>query len=288
MNPQVDPLAGGDVPVTSPSAASNVTLSLGEMLRQAREHRGLTLDEVARHTRLPKRHLESLEQNNLAALPPGPYRRGEVIAYAEAVGLDSQLALASLAQALRLPTMPTEVRVQKLAPVRERRAWNGRRMLTGGVLVVGVLAGGWTLLRQSNGFRGAPSPQNDEVPARPPSSEPDARPAGSSGVSEPGGSSLPSDAAGIAVTTPTPPADRSDTPQTFDYPALIVVTDPPGARITVDGVSWGESPVTIRSLPPAARRVRATLDGYASQERTVNVSGASPRTTVRLTLKPGR
>ena len=80
---------------------------------------------------------------------------------------------------------------------------------------------------------------------------------------------------------------RSD-PRTYWYPALTVVTEPPGARITVDGVSWGESPVTIRSLPPAARRVRATLDGYASQERTVNVSSASPRTSVRLTLKPSR
>ena len=124
MNPQVDLLAGGDVPVSSHPAATAVSVVLGDMLRQARERRGLTLEEVARRTKLPKRHLESLEQNNLAALPPGPYRRGEVLAYADAVGLDAPLALAALAQALRPAPVPTDGRPQQPLPVRDRGAWS--------------------------------------------------------------------------------------------------------------------------------------------------------------------
>jgi len=38
-------------------------------------------------------------------------------------------------------------------------------------------------------------------------------------------------------------------------------------------------------LSPGTRLVRVTLDGYAAQERHVEVSRATPRTTVRITLK---
>jgi len=44
--------------------------------------------------------------------------------------------------------------------------------------------------------------------------------------------------------------------------------------------------LTIRALPAGARLVRVTLDGYAAQERHVAVAGHTPRTTVRITLKP--
>jgi hypothetical protein len=74
----------------------------------------------------------------------------------------------------------------------------------------------------------------------------------------------------------------------YEYPDLRVITEPPGARVTVDGVGWGQSPVTIRALPSGSRLVRVTLDVYAAQERHVAVSASEPRTTVRITLKPLR
>src|SRR5687767_14643176 len=101
--------------VTSAGAVGSVTHhpsddaasgDLGNLLRQALEQRGLTLDEIARRTKIPKRHLESLERNNLAALPPGMYRRAEVLAYAAAVNLDPQQALASLARAQNAASPP--------------------------------------------------------------------------------------------------------------------------------------------------------------------------------------
>ena len=78
------------------AAADEANVALGDLLRLAREGQGLTLEDIALSTRIPKRHLEALEQNNLAALPPGPYRRGEVLAYASAVGVDPDLAIAAL------------------------------------------------------------------------------------------------------------------------------------------------------------------------------------------------
>jgi hypothetical protein len=82
------------------------------------------------------------------------------------------------------------------------------------------------------------------------------------------------------------PAESRDAVTATEFPVLRIVTVPSGARITVDGVGWGQSPLTIRVLPPGTRRVRATLDGYAAQEHVVNVSNEARRTNVRMVLKP--
>ena len=70
------------------------------MLRRARELRGLTLERVARETKIPQRHLEAFERDNLTAVPSGFYQRAELRTYAQAVGLDQRLALAELESAL--------------------------------------------------------------------------------------------------------------------------------------------------------------------------------------------
>jgi hypothetical protein len=87
-----------------------------------------------------------------------------------------------------------------------------------------------------------------------------------------------------AALTPSPGGSASS-PKVFEYPELRVITNPPGARVTVDGVGWGQSPMTIRTLPPGSRLVRVTLDGYGAQERHVAVPGDTSRTTVRITLR---
>lgn len=60
----------------------------GEQLRAAREAKGLSLEEVAGQTRIPQRHLESLEQSDWSRLPAPTYTMGFAKSYASAVGLD--------------------------------------------------------------------------------------------------------------------------------------------------------------------------------------------------------
>jgi hypothetical protein len=64
-----------------------------------------------------------------------------------------------------------------------------------------------------------------------------------------------------------------------------VTSDPSGARVTVNGTGWGQTPVTIRHLPFGTLRVRVTKDGYVSAERTMSVgpARASSRLDVELT-----
>lgn len=62
--------------------------SVGERLRAAREAKGLSLEDVASETRVPLRHLESLEQGDWDKLPAPTYTIGFAKSYAGAVGLD--------------------------------------------------------------------------------------------------------------------------------------------------------------------------------------------------------
>ena len=62
----------------------------GARLRRSRLRSGLELDDVSRTTKINPTHLESIEQERFAALPPAVYVRGFVSAYARAVGLDAE------------------------------------------------------------------------------------------------------------------------------------------------------------------------------------------------------
>ena len=64
------------------------TSSAGERLRAAREAKGVSLEELASQTRIPLRHLQSLEQGDWARLPAPTYTIGFAKSYASAVGLD--------------------------------------------------------------------------------------------------------------------------------------------------------------------------------------------------------
>ena len=63
-------------------------VSVGERLRGAREAAGLSLEDIATSTRIPTRHLESLETSDFSRLPAPTYTIGFAKSYAAAVGLD--------------------------------------------------------------------------------------------------------------------------------------------------------------------------------------------------------
>lgn len=68
-------------------AVSQAALEFGDALRRAREHRGISLDEVAEATKISASIIGGLERGDLSRWPTGIFRRAFVRAYAEAVGL---------------------------------------------------------------------------------------------------------------------------------------------------------------------------------------------------------
>jgi transcriptional regulator with XRE-family HTH domain len=88
----VDPL--GDRVGPSPEAYDQ----LGIYLRAVRDHRGWGLVELAATTRIRKAYLAAIENGDMSALPSRPFALGYVRAYAKALGLDGELALARFKQ----------------------------------------------------------------------------------------------------------------------------------------------------------------------------------------------
>lgn len=65
---------------------------------------------------------------------------------------------------------------------------------------------------------------------------------------------------------------------------LVVVSDPPGANVTVNGIGWGVTPLTVRYLPFGEKRVRVTKDGYRAAEQVTRLAQERPIVTVRIAL----
>ncbi len=63
-------------------------VTVGQRLREAREAKGLSIEDVAAQTRIPTRHLSSLETSDWDKLPAATYSIGFAKNYAGAVGLD--------------------------------------------------------------------------------------------------------------------------------------------------------------------------------------------------------
>jgi hypothetical protein len=54
--------------------------------------------------------------------------------------------------------------------------------------------------------------------------------------------------------------------------------------VTINGIGWGVTPLTIDHLPPGTKRIRVTSDGFSAAERTLELPTAG-ETTVRIALQ---
>jgi transcriptional regulator with XRE-family HTH domain len=266
------PVGDGAFPVASTRFSGGDPEAFGAFLRRARERSGLTLDQIAKETRIPWRHLDALERGNLAATPGEFYRRAEIRAYAAAVHLDQNLALECLQRALA-PPAPTE----PIAKSRPPEAPGLRRQVLMAIGVAGAAAllglAAWSRGLASEGRRPSPGPiPSHELPS-----------AAFAPLNAPGPSPLL--ALRVPLVEATSSADSSSSADETLEGELVVTTEPPGGRVTVDGIGWGDSPVTIRSLSLGARRVRVTKDGYASEDRVVRLTKETPSFTLLIPLR---
>ncbi len=61
--------------------------SVGSHLRELRERRGVSLEEIARSTRVLRRYLEALEADDYPVLPAPAFTKGFIRAYCQALGV---------------------------------------------------------------------------------------------------------------------------------------------------------------------------------------------------------
>ena len=108
-------------------------VTVGQRLREAREAKGLSIEDIAASTRIPTRHLSSLENSDWEKLPAATYSIGFAKNYAGAVGLDRN----EIGEALRTE-MGGSPRTQTIYPEVYEAADPARTMPKG--LVFGALA----------------------------------------------------------------------------------------------------------------------------------------------------
>jgi cytoskeletal protein RodZ len=267
----------------------DTTVGFGEFLRLARERRGLTLQQIANETKIPQRHLEALEHDDMPAPTEQFYRRAEIRTYARAVHSDERLAIALFDRALQA----SRVREAAALPSRGREPlFSAGRLLIVAAVVLAAVVLGRVLGKPEAVFVGggqvpaAASSASPPGPAAPQTLQQDSRPASTPAtpnraqpLADTQRADLPDTAAlAVAGTDLRVGADQAaPRPTGGSFTELVVTTEPAGARVTVNGVGWGIAPVTIRYLPPGVKRIRITKEGYATEEREVQLTDGDPK-----------
>lgn len=168
---------------------------VGRALREAREARELSFEDVERETRIGRRYLEAIEDEDHDALPAPVYARGFVRSYARFLGLDAD----SLSSLFFPPTAPitTETSIVYAEPARDRSPFSvtARNWAVGLVLAalfgLAIAIGVGALTGDDNGGTAAPGNTGGPGP-------------------ESGGRALP-------LSTP----DSGDRPRTLDAPTVV-------------------------------------------------------------------
>lgn len=90
---------------------------VGKLLRETREARGVTLQEVSEATNIRTRYLEAIERGEYDIIPADVYTRGFIRSYADFLGLDGPELVARYRE-MRMIEETAEIRLAE----RERNA----------------------------------------------------------------------------------------------------------------------------------------------------------------------
>lgn len=252
-------------------------MSLGSHLRAMRQRRGVSVDEVARLTRVAPRYLDALEADDLSGLPAPVFVRGFIRAYCQALGESPETALALYQAQAGLPPAAASTRPAPVArPGRDPRRRSTVLVSFVLLVVLGVALLGVTLALQSGrepaGRRSAQAPELLAEKPRPAAPEPAAvagpPPAPPAGVPAAAGPS-----GGVAAAAPAPvgsPESRPAPPPSPVEAAPLPTARAPEPAAPPD-LAAALGPVTApyrlvaRAAEPTWVRVR-TEDGRLIEE----------------------
>ena len=234
--------------------------SVGDYLRELRQRRGLSLEEMSRATRVASRYLECLESDRFSALPAPVFTRGFIRAYCQAVGEPPDEALARYeSRDGATPPPPRTTPAAGPPPVpAESGARSRSAVLVSFVLLVilGMALFAVALMTQPA--------REERVDRRPPA---DAV------------ASLPAPAA-PTVPEASPPSSPPAAPPTPPRPAAVAPPPAPASAIVT------AAPVRATAPPAWLPDVQAATGGVASPYRLV--AHVSEATWIRVRTEDGR
>ena len=149
--------------------------TVGERLRAAREEKKLSLEDIAAQTRIPQRHLESIEVADWEKLPAPTYTVGFAKSYASAVGLDRTEIGDQLREEMggqRFASSQSEV-IEAADPARTMPMW----LVIGAILAVVLIVVVMSALNRRSLEQTAEPPASTEEASAPAAAPPAAAPA---------------------------------------------------------------------------------------------------------------
>jgi cytoskeletal protein RodZ len=235
--------------------------TVGQRLRAAREEKGLNLEDIAAQTRIPRRHLESLEEGHWDKLPAPTYTIGFARSYATALGLDRTEIADQLRGEMggqRAPVMaPAEV-FEPTDPARTMPKW----------LVLGAIVAVIAIVLVMSWLNERSLDAGDEA-----------------------GTSAPP---AVAAAPQAAPAPQPAQPAAAQGPVVLTATAPAWIRVTDGGKSLYEGvlqPGQSFTVPPTA--TAPLLRAGAPEALRINVGnavapavGPAGKVTSNVSLKP--
>lgn len=144
-------------------------MGLGATLKNAREEKNISLDELQESTKIQKRYLTAIEEENFKILPGTFYAKAFIKEYAVAVGLDP----AELMEMYQTDGPETEEQQeQQYTRIQSRKESNSQKtnaifslipMVIVVILIIGILFAGIYFYKQNNSKNddGAETPKDD-------------------------------------------------------------------------------------------------------------------------------
>jgi cytoskeletal protein RodZ len=134
-----------------------IVTELGKILKENRELKGLSLDELQSITKIQKRYLLGIEEGNYAMMPGKFYVRAFIKQYAEAVGLEPDQLFEQYKNEIpatyndELPEQLSRVQSRKSLSPDASKVFDILPKILIGVFIVGAVALIWYLIVQNAG-----------------------------------------------------------------------------------------------------------------------------------------
>jgi cytoskeletal protein RodZ len=144
-----------------------IVTELGNILKEAREARGLSLDELQSITKIQKRYLLGIEEGNYSMMPGKFYVRAFIKQYAEAVGLDPEQLFEQHKNEIpstyneELPDQLSRVQSRKSISPETSKVLDFLPKILIAIFMIGAIALVWYLIVKSAGD-GADQPANTD------------------------------------------------------------------------------------------------------------------------------
>ena len=240
-------------------------MSVGLYLRGARESRQLTLREISEITKINPQLLIDLENDDLSRWPKHRiYRHGYLRSYAIAVGLDPKKVLARFDDEFGDPH-PVAFHGRTRPAASAIPVW----LLRTGLQVTTVLVFIGAALNVFDPFENNTAGTRQVSQQTPRQDAPEVPPFADSTVPPQSVEGAPSE----------------DTSEAEIEGELWIISNPPQAHVTVNGIARGKTPLHVRYLPLGSYTVRVIHPEFKIRQTNVTLRRERPSRTVNVMLR---